>query len=251
VRNGDSLALSRARTIGVDPAFAIKAELDCPLTLVRTTSDEYFGRADALAKFGGEPPALSFIDGMHLFEYALRDFMNVEACSAWWSAVVFDDMLPRTAEEASRERETRAWTGDVYKVGLALQRLRPDLLCLTIGTEPTGLLVVLGADPGSDVLAQHYDELLAELVVPDPQAVPPSVLERAGVLDPEAALRSPVWAMLREAREHGMPRDEGMAAIRRCVEESLGVAPPKGDDPDAGERAGWGGRASGLLRRRD
>ncbi|HEU4974021.1 MAG TPA: class I SAM-dependent methyltransferase [Baekduia sp.] len=222
VRHGDSLALSRARTIGVDPAFAIKRELDCPLTLVRTTSDEFFGRPDALEPFAGEPPSLAFIDGLHLFEHALRDFMHVEERAAWWSVVVFDDVLPRDAAEASRERQTQAWTGDVFKVGEALRRHRPDLICLPVDTEPTGLLLVLGADPESDVLARHYEELLAELVVPDPQEVPADVLRRAGALDPGAVLRAPVWALLREARERRLPREEGMARLRRCVAELLG-----------------------------
>jgi hypothetical protein len=221
VRNGASLARSRARSIAVDPEFTIKKEIDCPVTLVRTTSDEYFARPDALAQFGGQPPALSFIDGMHLFEYALRDFMNVEARSEWWSAIVFDDMMPRTLDEAARERITQAWTGDVYKVLLTLRRLRPDLICLPIGTEPTGLVAVLGADPASGVLAGHYEALLAEHVLPDPQSVPEEILQRAGALDPELVLASPAWDRLRVAGRAGTPREKGMAEVRRILAESL------------------------------
>ena len=53
VRDGRSLTLSRARSVGVDPAFAIEVELDGDLALVRTTSDEYFARPDPLALTGG------------------------------------------------------------------------------------------------------------------------------------------------------------------------------------------------------
>ena len=115
---------------------------------VRETSDEYFDRADPLAPLGGRRVGLSFIDGMHLAEFALRDFINVERCHRS-GAVVFDDILPRSADEAARGRHTRAWTGDVYKMLGILARHRPDLICLRVGTEPTGLLLVLGLDPAA------------------------------------------------------------------------------------------------------
>ena len=34
---------------------------------------------------------LAFIDGLHLFEFSLRDFMNVEKLAHPGSVVVFDD----------------------------------------------------------------------------------------------------------------------------------------------------------------
>ncbi|MEA2320732.1 MAG: hypothetical protein QOD81_582 [Solirubrobacteraceae bacterium] len=222
IRQGDSLALSRARTVGIDPAFAIKKELDCDVALFRTTSDEYFARPDPLAPLDGRRVALSFIDGMHLFEYVLRDFINVERHADWTTAIVFDDILPRSIEEAARDRQTKAWTGDVYKIAAVLERERPDLVCLRVDTQPTGLLVVLGADPTSDVLAARCDELIAECVTPDPQPVPPAVIEREGALDPQAVLAAPFWSLLREARAAGTGRAEGMAALRGSLEQSFG-----------------------------
>ena len=55
---------------------------------------------------GGTRLDLVFVDGMHLFEFALRDFMNVERHADWWSVIVFDDILPRDVDEAARERHT-------------------------------------------------------------------------------------------------------------------------------------------------
>jgi hypothetical protein len=237
VRQGDSLALSRARTIAVDPAFEIRRELDCPLTLFRTTSDEYFAREDAGAPFGGTAAALSFIDGMHLFEFVLRDFVNVERHSAWWSVIVFDDVFPQTVEQAARDRQTRAWTGDVYKIVPVLERERGDLLCLKVDTQPTGLLLVLGADPASTVLAERMDALVREWGHPDPQPVPPEILERAGALPPEDVLTAPFWAVLREAREAGLGREEGLKRVRRSLEETFPAL-----------RRGWRRQASDLLR---
>ena len=42
IRRGDSLALSRSSTIGIDPAFSVKAEAPADTALFRETSDEYF-----------------------------------------------------------------------------------------------------------------------------------------------------------------------------------------------------------------
>jgi hypothetical protein len=220
IGHGDSLALSRARSLAVDPAFSIRAELDCPVTLRRTTSDDLFARPDAIAPLGG-PPALAFIDGMHLFENVLRDFANVERHAQWWTVVVLDDVCPRSVEEAARDRHTRAWTGDVYKVAAVLREERPDLLCLTVDTEPTGLLLVLGPDPSSDVLAARHEALLARWLTPDPQPVPDEVIERRGAVAPEAVLAAPFWALLREARAAGTAREDGLAALRRSVQETF------------------------------
>ena len=55
IRNGGSLALSRARSVGIDPAYNVRAELACPVELHRTTSDEFFERPEPLGHFGGEP----------------------------------------------------------------------------------------------------------------------------------------------------------------------------------------------------
>ena len=64
---------------------------------------------------------LTFIDGLHLFEVALRDFMNAERMSSPSSVVILDDVFPRSIAEASRERHTLFWAGDTYKVMLTLE----------------------------------------------------------------------------------------------------------------------------------
>jgi hypothetical protein len=116
VSKGGSLARSRTKSIGVDPAFAITAELNCHVRLFRATSDDFFTRPDAFAHFDGVPVDLAYIDGMHLSEYALRDFMNVEKRMARTGVVALDDMLPRNPLEAARDRRTGPWAGDVYKI---------------------------------------------------------------------------------------------------------------------------------------
>lgn len=51
VREGKSLALSRCRTVAIDPFFTIDREILCDLHLVRTSSDELFARPHPLAHF--------------------------------------------------------------------------------------------------------------------------------------------------------------------------------------------------------
>jgi hypothetical protein len=224
IRFGNSLELARSPSIGIDPAYELRVKLRDDAELFRETSDEYFERPDPLGPFGGQPAALSFIDGMHLVEYALRDFINVERRSDWSSVVVFDDILPRHADEAARERTTQAWAGDVYKLLAILGRHRRDLICLRIGTEPTGLMLVLGLDPGNRTLEKRYDRIVEKAVVPDPQEVPEDLLERRDVLDPDAVLGASFWDVLRDARSAGTARKEGIRSLRGAVREDFGRA---------------------------
>lgn len=190
VSTGASMRLSRARSIGIDPAFKITHPVRCNLALYRTTSDEYFSRDNALDHFRGKTVDLAFIDGMHHAEFALRDFINVERATDPTSIVIFDDMLPRSVEEAARDRVSKFWAGDVYKVMLTLRSHRPDLVLLPVDTAPTGMLVVLKPDASNKTLSSRYDELERGYVVPDPQDVPDDILTRSCAVPPEEALEA-------------------------------------------------------------
>jgi hypothetical protein len=224
IRNGHSLALARCRSVGIDPAYHLTAEIDGDVALFRTISDEYFSRPDPLAPFDGRPIDLAFIDGLHLFEFALRDFMYVERHASRAAVAVFDDVFPRTVDEAARDRHTRAWTGDVFKVLQVLERYRPDLVCIRVGTQPTGLFVVAGLDPTSTVLRDHYDEIVRSYITADPQAVPDAILDRVGVQPPRRVLESPLWDVIRTAREKDLPQEELRAQLAEVLGSSLGLS---------------------------
>ncbi len=196
VRDGGSLAQSHCRSVAIDPAFAITVELDADVALFRTTSDEYFARPEPLAPTGGTPFDMTFIDGLHLFEFAFRDFVHAEQHSSERGLIVFDDVLPRSIDEAARERHTEGWTGDVFQMLEVLSRYRPDLVVVPVGTRPTGLLLVTALDPTSTTLTDHFDEILAEFRRPDPQDVPPLLLDRLTVLPPERLLESDLLEVL-------------------------------------------------------
>ena len=201
------LALSRTRSIGVDPAFRIVKELECDVQLVRATSDDFFARGHATAHYGDTPVDLAFIDGMHLSEFALRDFMNIEPLMAPTGVIVLDDVLPRNGLEAARERITSAWTGDVYKAVEVLMRHRPDLVVLVVNTAPTGTAIVASLDPRSTVLPECYDEELAYLLSADPQTPPPAFMNRSISVEPQELLSSDVWERLVSLRQGGSADD--------------------------------------------
>lgn len=156
VHEGDSLALCRAgtRAIGVDPALPDSLRVPVDAELVATTSDAFF------ADHRPVPIDLAFIDGLHLFEQALRDFVNVERWSAPGATVLIHDCIPIDAETSSRERTTVVWSGDVWKVVACLRDHRPDLSIDVVDVPPTGLAVVTGLDPTSSVLADRFEELV-------------------------------------------------------------------------------------------
>ncbi len=149
VRHGDatSLALPGTKVVGVDPAPSLKHPLPRHTRIERRTSDDFFDNGGAIAAFQSEPIDLAFIDGMHLFEFALRDVLNVERCAAPGSMIMLHDCLPPNVGVASREFQEGGWTGDVWKVLLYLRDHRPDLDVCVIDASPTGLGVIQGLDP--------------------------------------------------------------------------------------------------------
>lgn len=161
-RFGYSLAVSRCPSVGIDPDFEIKAELAAPTRLFRTTSDDFFARPD-LSSILAQPPDLAFIDGMHLVEFALRDFMNLERNMPTTGVIAIDDVLPQAMEYASRTRNTQIWTGDVYRLIPILRHYRPDLDIQVYDVELKGLAVIRGLDPSSAVLFNSYTQIEAEL----------------------------------------------------------------------------------------
>ena len=169
VQTGKSLALAKCEAIGIDPMPMISVNLPKTAKVVPTTSDDFFAKhANQMLQ---TPPDLVFIDGMHLFEYALRDFINVERYSSPNTVVVIDDIFPNSQAQAARERTTKAWAGDVWKLMQVLQEHRPDLKLLALNSHPTGLLLITALNKKSGVLTEGYSKLVntyaREMLVPN------------------------------------------------------------------------------------
>lgn len=163
VHEGHSLRLARPGTtsVGVDPEPRLTTSVP-GARVVATTSDEFFARPDAAAVLGG-PVDLAFVDGLHLWEQALRDVANTERLAHPASVIAIHDCLPIDAVTSARERTTVVWSGDVWKVVVALRRHRPDLRVHTLDVAPTGLALVTGCDPDNRVLLERHDAIVAEL----------------------------------------------------------------------------------------
>ena len=121
------LALPGTRCVGIDPEPHLEQPLAPDQQVFAQTSDEFFAGHDLGAVLGGAPMDLAFIDGMHHFEFALRDFINLERASHPDTTVLIHDCLPQSEEGAARERTTVLWSGDVWRLIVALREWRPDL----------------------------------------------------------------------------------------------------------------------------
>ena len=220
VDQGISLACATGPAIGVDPRPELKLSAELPATarILASSSDAFFAKqASALLQPAAE---LAFIDGMHLFEFALRDLLNTERVMAPWGLVVIDDIYPCHPVQAQRRRRSGSWTGDVWKLLPILRQQRPDLTLLCLNAHTTGLLLIAGldADDGASggagdnaALAAAYPELVRQW---RPIAEPPAeVLERHGAIPSNHPLVVKLLQSLIQARQQHWSTPELRAAL--------------------------------------
>ncbi|MBB5758443.1 hypothetical protein HNR00_003163, partial [Methylorubrum rhodinum] len=139
VRSGRSLELAECDTIAVDPTFTLREKFfgkkpSC--LLYQIGSDQFFREQDPVSLFG-RPVDLAFLDGMHLVEFLLRDFMNTEQHCSRNSVIAMHDCVPAdfamtrrveiAPKDAQSKNEPTWWLGDVWKIVPLLRKHRPDL----------------------------------------------------------------------------------------------------------------------------
>jgi len=105
---------------------------------------------------------MAFIDGLHEYKQALRDFINIERYSHPRTVVLVHDCLPVARAVAAPVRATVFWCGDVWKTVRCLVKYRPDLTVRVVPARPSGLAVVTHLDPNSTVLRDRTEEIAAE-----------------------------------------------------------------------------------------
>lgn len=164
--SGASLGFAHCTSIAVDPVFRLDTDVaknKPELHLYQGTSDDFFasGMLDRL----GLKIDFAFLDGMHLFEFLLRDFMNTEKYMSPDGVMTIHDCVPYNALVAEREWDkdkTSSWTGDVWKLLPVLREYRPDLSVEVLDLAPTGLVKISGFDPDNTVLSDKYEELVQD-----------------------------------------------------------------------------------------
>ncbi|MBL9050209.1 MAG: class I SAM-dependent methyltransferase [Tabrizicola sp.] len=173
-RAGLSFAPVRGKTIAVDPYF--RAELNIigqkpALHVFQATSDDFF--AGGFLRRNGIKLGAAFLDGMHLFEYLLRDFINTEANADPNGVIMLHDCVPFSFEMTTRDLENLPngpWTGDVWKLIPILQAYRPDLKLTVLDCRPTGVVCISNLNPKSQVLRKRYEKIVAEYLETDIEA---------------------------------------------------------------------------------
>lgn len=155
------LALPTTIAVGVDPNPILQVSLPETTQMFSMESDAFFEQHNLVDVMGHEALDFAFIDGLHVFDQVLRDFMNVEKFSRPNSVIVLHDVFPLDNVSSDPVRTTNFSTGDAWKVMAVLRKFRPDLTCFTIPAVPSGLGVVTNLDPQSTVLADNYDEAVA------------------------------------------------------------------------------------------
>jgi SAM-dependent methyltransferase len=159
VRKGKSFGLAKCESIGIDPEPDIKGKLSDNQYIYEMTSDSFFLH-EGKRVLENKKLDLVFIDGLHLFEFALRDFMNVEKYANSNTVVVIDDIFPNNSIQAQRERSTAVWTGDVWKLAACLVDERKDLQLFFIDSYPTGMLVIKSLNPKNNKLINQYNPII-------------------------------------------------------------------------------------------
>ncbi len=164
--SGASLSFAECASIAVDPHFQLQSDISRnkpELHQFQGFSDDFFA-SNMLGRLGVKID-LAFLDGMHLYEYLLRDFIGTERHMARDGVVLMHDCVPVTRAMAERDwdkTKTVAWTGDVWKVVAILRDYRPDLDVTVLDLAPTGIVQICNCDPNNTVLTDHYDEIVAK-----------------------------------------------------------------------------------------
>jgi len=208
VASGRSLARARPGTlcIGIDPSPNLRHSIPTAARIFELASDEFFSRHDLRQMLDGRPVDLAFIDGMHLFDFALRDFTHLERAAGRGSVITIHDCNPPSAEVATRDQPSGFWTGDVWKLILCLRQYRPDLRVAVVDVPPSGLAVVTNLDPTSAVLEEHYAQICQDLLdMPYGQMAE----SKQGKLN----IVRPSWEQVRAMLPAPSERDQGDAPV--------------------------------------
>lgn len=192
VQYGSSLVLAEAADVayGIDPnplLFGAPMNQLPNQRVYSMTSDDFFEQ-----HFLTEPIDLAFIDGSHLVEDALVDFVNIQKRMRPGGVIVFDDVLPYNQAIASREQPPGDWTGDVWKLYYIIGEIytagyfnsAPTL----VNTWPTGTMVLLNVEPKLSLPARFSSKEDIQDWFRGVDSVPDEIINRVHAVHPDKIL---------------------------------------------------------------
>lgn len=158
--------------VAVDPEFRFDGWRKLGKTLIdprnafnkyfNLTSDDFFATA-APRLYNNRKIQLALVDGMHEYEFALRDVENTLNFAAEEVVIILHDCNPQTKQAASSFDEWKSanyayqWNGDVWKAIVHLRSQRNDLTCFVLDTD-FGLGVVV-RKPAKQLLPLSTDQI--------------------------------------------------------------------------------------------
>lgn len=95
---------------GVDPESPAQ-------DVMGVTSDDFF------SKFRAKDYDIVFIDGLHHADQVERDIVNASQFAKW---IVLHDCNPPSEESQRVPRETKVWTGDVWRAFVGFRQKYPE-----------------------------------------------------------------------------------------------------------------------------
>jgi len=142
--------IKASQKYAVDPVFRFVIETKYKMMLrnlsnvnakyFTKTSDDFF-KEDAPKLFSKKKIDICFIDGMHEFDFVLRDTLNTLKYLDDDGVIILHDCNPLTAEaevsyaEWEKRGFTGEWNGDVWKIIVHLKSLRDDINVFTLDTD--------------------------------------------------------------------------------------------------------------------
>lgn len=184
-RQGSSIAGLNCPTIAIDPDLQLGSDViggKAQCLFFQMTSDDFFEQFKPRTLLQRALDT-AFLDGMHRFEYLLRDFINTERSCHSDSTIYLHDCLPVTTVMTNRDERKVAttgpfahwWAGDVWKILPVLKRYRPELEITCFDCPPTGIVRIRGLRPRSQRLSANYEAIVDEY---GPQELSEETLEQ-------------------------------------------------------------------------
>jgi len=162
VRKGSTIARIDANNkIGVDPVLQLD-KLDPKLRKKLGKSKNitfYEEESDTFFRHNNQKFDVVLIDGLHLYEQALRDILNTLNCLNNNGVVIVHDCNPQTEEAQSRTEIEGLWNGDVWKAIYAMKTHYKTIDYFVLDTDH-GLGILTKQSKKEKFTYQHDDQIL-------------------------------------------------------------------------------------------